>query len=86
MAGIDTGELDVFDGSPPCQGFSTSGKRAFTDDRNGLFKEFVRLLRGLQPRVFVMENVSGMVKGKMNLIFAEILTSSKRRVIKFPLD
>lgn len=70
-------QLDVLDGSPPCQGFSTAGKRDMTDDRNQLFREFVRLLRGLRPKVFVMENVSGMVKGKMKLIFAEIMRELK---------
>lgn len=60
-----------------CQGFSTAGKRDFGDDRNQLFREYVRLLRGLQPKVFVMENVSGMVKGKMKLIFVEILKELK---------
>jgi len=77
LAGLEPGQLDVLDGSPPCQGFSTAGKREFTDDRNQLFREFVRLLQGLQPRVFVMENVSGMVKGKMKLIFADILRELK---------
>lgn len=71
------GELDVFDGSPPCQGFSTAGKRQLDDPRNSLFKEYVRLLKGLQPKVFVMENVSGMVKGKMKLVFAVILNELK---------
>lgn len=47
------------------------------DDRNQLFREYVRLLRGLQPKVFVMENVSGMVKGKMKLIFAEVMRELK---------
>jgi len=75
--GLQVGQLDVFDGSPPCQGFSTAGKRDFDDDRNQLFREYVRLLRGLQPKVFVMENVSGMVKGKMKLIFADILRELK---------
>lgn len=75
--GLHPGQLDVFDGSPPCQGFSTAGKRDFNDDRNQLFREYVRLLRGLQPKVFVMENVSGMVKGKMKLIFAEIMRELK---------
>lgn len=75
--GLQPGQLDVFDGSPPCQGFSTAGKRDFDDDRNQLFREYVRLLCGLQPKVFVMENVSGMVKGKMKLIFAEILRELK---------
>src|SRR5699024_2204750 len=73
MTGLQPGELDVFDGSPPCQGFSTAGKRQIDDERNQLFREYVRLLKGLKPKVFVMENVSGMVKGKMKLLFAEIL-------------
>lgn len=77
MSGLQPGELDVFDGSPPCQGFSTAGKRNIDDDRNQLFREYVRLLRGLQPKFFVMENVSGMVKGKMKLVFAEILRELK---------
>lgn len=76
--GLNPGELDILDGSPPCQGFSTSGNRDFCDDRNQLFKQYVRLLRGLKPKVFVMENVSGMVKGDMKLIFAEILTDLKQ--------
>ncbi|MDD2920989.1 MAG: DNA cytosine methyltransferase [Anaerolineales bacterium] len=73
IVNIEPGELDVFDGSPPCQGFSTSGRRQLDDPRNQLFRQFTRLLQGLQPKVFVMENVSGMVKGKMKLIFAEII-------------
>jgi len=77
MAGVEKGELDILDGSPPCQGFSTAGHRDIDDGRNQLFREFCRLLEGLQPKVFVMENVSGMVKGKMKLIFAEILRTLK---------
>jgi DNA (cytosine-5)-methyltransferase 1 len=70
LTGLQPRELDIFDGSPPCQGFSTAGKRQIDDPRNSLFKEYVRLLRGLQPKVFVMENVSGMVKGNMKHVFA----------------
>ncbi len=77
QTGLKPGELDILDGSPPCQGFSTAGKRCMDDDRNQLFREYVRLLRGLRPKVFVMENVSGMVKGKMKLIFVEILKELK---------
>lgn len=75
--GLEVGKLDILDGSPPCQGFSTAGKRQIDDERNQLFREYVRLLQGLKPKVFVMENVSGMVKGKMKLLFAEILTELK---------
>ena len=78
LAGVKPGELTVFDGSPPCQGFSTSGKREIGDARNQLFREYCRLLEGLRPRAFVMENVSGMVKGDFKLVFAEILRTLKR--------
>jgi len=77
LAVIEAGELDVLDGSPPCQGFSTAGKRKFRDMRNQLSYQFIRLLRGLKPKIFVMENVSGMVKGKMKLLFADILRELK---------
>lgn len=73
MTGLEPGELDIFDGSPPCQGFSTAGKRQLDDPRNSLFKEYVRLLEGIKPKVMVMENVPGMVRGKMKLVFAEIM-------------
>jgi DNA (cytosine-5)-methyltransferase 1 len=75
--GLKPGELDIFDGSPPCQGFSTSGRRDFADPRNQLFREYCRLLRGLRPKVFIMENVKGMILGKMKLTFAVILRELK---------
>lgn len=75
LAGIKPGDLDVFDGSPPCQGFSTAGKRKLDDPRNSLFGEFVRLLEGLKPKVFVMENVKGIIKGAMKQIFLQIMAS-----------
>lgn len=75
--GLRVGELDILDGSPPCQGFSTAGKRLLDDPRNELFKEYVRMLGELQPKVFVMENVSGLVKGKMKPVFVEILNTLK---------
>jgi len=72
ITGLKKGELDILDGSPPCQGFSTAGKRQVNDARNDLFKEYVRLIKGLNPKVFVMENVSGMIKGKMKGRYIEI--------------
>ena len=77
LADVQPGELDILDGSPPCQGFSISGQRNFDDERNQLFTQYTRLLKGLQPKVMVMENVSGMVKGKMKLIFVKILQELK---------
>jgi len=70
-------ELDVLDGSPPCQGFSTAGKRQLDDPRNHLFIEYCHLLRDLAPKVFIMENVPGLIRGKMRLIFREIMLALK---------
>ena len=75
--GLKPGELDVLDGSPPCQGFSTNGNRNMSDERNNLFYEYIRVINDLQPKVFVMENVSGMVKGKMKGKFKEIMIALK---------
>ncbi|NEO27528.1 MAG: DNA cytosine methyltransferase, partial [Kamptonema sp. SIO4C4] len=60
----DATELDLVVGGPPCQGFSSMGKRQGDDARNGLVFEFSRLVRELQPRYFVMENVPGLKQGQ----------------------
>jgi DNA (cytosine-5)-methyltransferase 1 len=87
--GLKVGELDIFDGSPPCQAFSTAGKRekGWGKDKSyehgakqkneTLFDEYTRLLRGLKPKVFVAENVSGLVKGTAKGYFLEILAALK---------
>lgn len=77
LTGLKPRELDVFDGSPPCQGFSRAGRMKLSDPRNNLFREYVRLLKALQPKAFVMENVKGLVTGKMRLVFGDILAELK---------
>ena len=86
--GLSVGELDVFEGSPPCASFSMAGKRESkwgevskyseteqqTDD---LFFEFARLLKGLQPKVFVAENVAGLVTGTAKGYFKMIMRELK---------
>ena len=72
---LSQGDLDVFDGSPPCQGFSMAGKRQVSDPRNDLFIHYCRLVKELKPKVFIMENVTGMYKGKMRGRFLEIYES-----------
>jgi DNA (cytosine-5)-methyltransferase 1 len=86
---LKVGELDIFDGSPPCQAFSTAGKRekgwgknkqyehGATQKNETLFDEYVRLLRGLKPKVFVAENVKGLVMGTAKGYFLEILAALK---------
>ena len=56
--------VDVVVGGPPCQGFSMAGRRDKKDPRNSLFMEFVRIVDGLKPKFFVMENVPGMLTMK----------------------
>jgi len=73
LAGVQVGELDVLDASPPCQGFSTAGKRKLHDARNSLFMEFARLLQELQPKAFVMENVTGLIKGHMKQVYLQMM-------------
>ena len=87
--GLKVGELDIFDGSPPCQAFSTAGKRekgwgkkktyehGASQCNETLFDQYVRLLRGLKPKVFIAENVSGLVKGTAKGYFLEILAALK---------
>lgn len=70
---LNEGELDILDGSPPCQGFSSIGRRQLDDPRNQLFKEYLRFLSAFKPKILVMENVSGMITGRMRGIFSEIM-------------
>ena len=82
--GIKSGALDLFDGSPPCASFSTSGSgskgwgnvRKYSDTTqrtDDLFFEFVRLVDGIRPKTFVAENVAGLVRGVAVGYFNEIL-------------
>jgi DNA (cytosine-5)-methyltransferase 1 len=83
------GQVHVMEGSPPCSPFSASGKRnklwgkvkkysdtmQRTDD---LFNEYARMVEGIQPWVFVAENVSGLAFGKARGYFQEIMRVLKK--------
>jgi DNA (cytosine-5)-methyltransferase 1 len=59
-AGVKRGEIDVMVGGPPCQGYSVYNHQRGTEDpRAGLFREYLRLVEGIQPKWLVMENVTG---------------------------
>ncbi|MEV8167353.1 DNA cytosine methyltransferase [Microbacterium paraoxydans] len=64
------GVIDVVVGGPSCQGFSSMGKQDADDDRNELVSEFVRLVEGLAPRAFVMENVPGILAPQFGALLA----------------
>ncbi len=59
--GLRAGELDILLGGPPCQGFSSAGMKSGEDPRNSLVCHYVRLLEGVRPKWFVMENVEGLL-------------------------
>jgi DNA (cytosine-5)-methyltransferase 1 len=61
---LDGQEIDVVVGGPPCQGFSKAGRRDQKDPRNSLFMDFIRVVRLLKPKYFVMENVPGILTMK----------------------
>lgn len=66
----DLPNTDVIIGGPPCQGFSTANpSRSFDDPRNQLFKEYARIITEVQPKIFLMENVSGMVTMQNGKVF-----------------
>jgi DNA (cytosine-5)-methyltransferase 1 len=88
--GLKRGELDLLEGSPPCASFSRAGskekgwgvvkKYSDTEQRaDDLFFEFSRLVDEIQPRVFVAENVAGLVQGKAIGYFKLILSELKSK-------
>lgn len=65
-AKMSRGEPFLICGGPPCQPFSTAGKRmGLNDPRGSLFMEFVRMIDEIRPRFFVMENVKGLLSAKL---------------------
>lgn len=77
---IKNEKVDVIIGGPPCQGFSIAGNigRSFIDDdRNRLFKEFVRFVKIIKPKVFVLENVAAMERHNKGKTIKEIVSSFK---------
>tara|TARA_R110000824_G_scaffold20903_9_gene78386 strand:+ start:564 stop:1625 length:1062 start_codon:yes stop_codon:yes gene_type:complete len=87
-AGVMAGEIDVMEGSPPCASFSSAGRREnnwgivknysdTTQRTDDLFFDYARCLKGIQPKVFVAENVAGLVRGVSKGYFKTILEELK---------
>lgn len=53
------GKVDLLVGGPPCQGFSSAGRRKHNDPRNKLFASYLRIVEALKPRAVLIENVRG---------------------------
>lgn len=68
-------KVDVIVGGPPCQGFSQKGQRkTIHDERNYLFKYFVQVVKLVQPKYFVMENVPNLLTAENGYFKKEIET------------
>lgn len=74
---LQKGELDLLAGCPPCQGFSSlrtlNGKRDVRDRRNSLTDDFLRFVRGFEPRAVMLENVPGLAERRRFRAFAAVL-------------
>ena len=66
MTGLNVGEPFLLCGGPPCQPFSTAGKRlGINDPRGSLFMDFIRMIDYIKPRFFIMENVKGIMSAPL---------------------
>ena len=65
------GQIDILLGGPPCQSYSTLGKRQM-DSRANLFKEYLRILSILSPKIFIFENVRGLLSMQGGKLFKQI--------------
>lgn len=82
------GKVDMVAGGPPCQGFSTAGRRMESDTRNKLILSYIKFIRFVQPKVIFFENVKGFtqqfdknkVKGRIysEFVQSELKKSSKK--------
>lgn len=66
LTGLKVGEPFLICGGPPCQPFSTAGKRlGINDPRGSLFMDYIRMIDYIRPRFFVMENVKGIMSAPL---------------------
>ena len=71
--GIKDTNIDMVMGGPPCQGFSYAGKRMINDPRNFLYKEFVKIVEKIKPKIFLMENVEGILTSNKGATYESIV-------------
>jgi DNA (cytosine-5)-methyltransferase 1 len=71
---IKKGDIDIIVGGPPCQAFSTVGKRVIDDPRGKLFQDYCRVLKEVEPQLFLFENVKGLLSIQKGELFKTILS------------
>lgn len=75
--GIKAGEVDLVVGGPPCQAYSTVGKRLIDDPRGKLFQEYYRVLKEFNPKFFLFENVKGLLSMQSGELLRTIVSLFK---------
>lgn len=77
--GLLGNDIDILAGGPPCQGFSLAGLRLPDSPKNKLVLEYLRLVKEVKPKVFLFENVPGIIS-MQNGAVVEALTSEFSRM------
>ena len=72
--GVRATEVDIIVGGPPCQAYSTVGKRLIDDPRGKLFQEYYRVLKEFNPKLFLFENVKGLLSIQGGELLGTILS------------
>lgn len=70
---LEAKDIDIVIGGPPCQAYSTVGKRLMSDPRATLFQEYFRILKELQPKFFIFENVKGLLSMQKGQLILNII-------------
>ena len=81
LARTGAGAIDVIVGGPPCQGFSSlrpSRGLDLNDPRNSLYKQFVKYVRALQPSIFLLENVVGLLTIDRGRLLSQMVDAFRR--------
>lgn len=79
---VNDRQVDVVCGGPPCQSFSLAGKRKKYDKKDDLFSHYLKVIRQLRPKYFVMENVKGILTKEGGKI-KEMILQEIRSIIDF---
>lgn len=86
--------VDLIIGGPPCQSFSTVGKRVY-DDKAKMYQEYLRLLKIIRPKMFLFENVRGILSMREtfyksdsdgNILYDEFISKTGRKSKKPKID
>lgn len=85
-AALDGKEVDVVTGGPSCQSFSLAGRRRRFDKRDNLFDHYLKVIRTLRPKYFVMENVKGILTKDKGRFRKEIMKEMRSIIDENEID